>query len=389
MLNQSLSVQTSIADSLGTRLEKCIAPASEALCLPVECYTDLMVQQVELELIFQRKWLGIGHSGRFNAAGDYEALEIGGIPLIILRDGDGNLRVFANSCRHRGDRLLEGEGTCKTITCPFHKWSYKLDGSLAGVPQQKEFGAFERSEYGLVEFRAAEHCGFGFICLDHTTPDLSEQLGDFAEVHSPWPLDSLVPTRRRTFEVDCNWKIFLDVFNEYYHLPFVHPDSINSLYGKPDSGDIVSGAYASQYGSTSGTGALLEDQQDQALPQMPGLAESVSNGVRYTWVFPNMTFAVGNDALWIYEATPINPQRCFVTQTGCFPPQIVERPDFDEKVEPYYHRLDAAIDEDIPALVNQQRGLNSPFVQQGPFSPLLEANVASFAHWYARQLLQH
>jgi phenylpropionate dioxygenase-like ring-hydroxylating dioxygenase large terminal subunit len=99
-----------------------------------------------------------------------------------------------------------------------------------------------------------------------------------------------------------------------------------------------------------------------------------------------MTFAIGLDAMWVYEAYPIAVDKCFVTQTACFPPETVAQADFDELVEAYYHRLDAALAEDIPALVNQQRGLSCPETRQGRLQPLREANVASFARWYAGKM---
>ena len=374
-------------DRTRAKLENCIQPAEQALCIPPECYSDEAVLAEEIETIFKRGWVGIGHAGRFAKAGDYDAMEIGGVPLIILRDKEGALRCFANSCRHRSARLLEGQGNCTGIRCPFHSWAYKLDGSLAGVPHIENMPDFDRSQYGLIEFRAAEVAGLGFICMSADAPDIESHVGDLAQLHSPWPMDDLVPTRRYSFEVQCNWKTFLDVFNEYYHLPYVHADSIDSVYAPPQSSNNVSGAYASQYGETQGTGGLLEDQQKHALPDMPGLDMSVANGVRYTWVFPNMTFAAGSDALWIYETMPIDANSCRVTQTACFAKGTMELENFETAVEQYYIRLDAAIAEDIPALENQQIGLNSPFAEQGRFEPLREANVASFANWYARTML--
>ncbi len=374
------------AENIDDQLMGCIAPAEKASCLPPVCYSDEEFMQREMDMIFRRKWIAIGHAGRFSQTGDYEALDIGNVPVIVLRDKQGVLRAFSNSCRHRGARLLEGEGNCSGIRCPFHCWSYRLDGSLVGVPHSEGIEDFDKSHYGLIEFKAAEMNGLGFICLDKDAPDLEVQLGDFSKVHSPWPMDSLVPTRRRKFEVECNWKVFLDVFNEYYHLPFVHPNSVNAIYAKPQPADMVSGEYASQYGATEGTGGLLQSQQALAMPAMPGIDAAVSNGVRYTWVFPNMAFAAGRDALWIYEANPISARRCRVTMTACFPREMVAMADFESRVEHYYVRLDAAIAEDIPALENQQLGLNSPFARQGRFQPLLEANVAAFAQWYARQL---
>ena len=343
----------------------------------------------ETEAIFRRRWIGIGRADRFAASGDYESLEIGGAPAIVLRDKDAKLRAFANSCRHRGARLLDGAGNCRVIRCPFHTWSYRLDGTLTGAPHMEDAAGFHKADYGLVEFLAAESSGFAFVCLDDQAPRLAEQLGDFAELHAPWPLASLVTARRRSFEVACNWKTFLDVFNEYYHLPFVHPGTIAGVYAKPDQADAATGAYASQYGRTEGTGGLLEETQANALPAMPGLEPRVAGGARYTWVFPNMTFAAARDALWVYEANPIDARRCAVTQTTCFPREVAAAPEFEERAAHYYHRMDAALDEDIPALKNQQRGLNSPHARQGRFSPLREVNVASFARWYAGEVLAH
>jgi phenylpropionate dioxygenase-like ring-hydroxylating dioxygenase large terminal subunit len=373
--------------TVDSQLARCIAPAENASCLPPICYSNEAFRERETAAIFGRKWIGIGHAGRFGQSGDYETMTIADVPLIVLRDKKGVLRAFANSCRHRGARLLEGEGNCGGIKCPFHCWSYKLDGTLVGVPHSEDIEDFDKSKYGLLEFKAAESSGLAFVCLDPEAPSLEDQLGDFSETHSPWPMDTLVPTRRRSFEVNCNWKAFLDVFNEYYHLPFVHPETVNSLYNRPEPGDDVSGEYATQYGGTEGTGGLLEGQQDHALPTMPDLNPAVANGVRYTWVFPNMAFAAGRDAVWLYEATPINARRCHVTMTACFPRDVAAKPEFKDKVAHYYERLDAAIAEDIPALENQQFGLNSPFAMQGRVHPLLESNVAGFARWYARQLI--
>jgi phenylpropionate dioxygenase-like ring-hydroxylating dioxygenase large terminal subunit len=186
--------------------------------------------------------------------------------------------------------------------------------------------------------------------------------------------------------VNCNWKAFLEVFNEYYHLRYVHPNSIDSLYARPEPANATTGAYASQFGETQGTGALLEDQQAQALPPMPQLKGRWAEGARYTWIFPNMTFAAGKDSLWVYEAYPLGPHRCQVHQTICFPPETVARPDFAEKAAHYYARLDAALAEDVVALENQHAGLNSPLARPGRFSTLMEPNVASFASWYADRL---
>ncbi|XDZ65336.1 aromatic ring-hydroxylating dioxygenase subunit alpha [Alphaproteobacteria bacterium LSUCC0684] len=368
------------------KLSYCNKPLNEAWSLPPAAYTDPAVLDVEVDRIFRRHWICLGRADQVAGEGEYMCLDFAGQSIILIRDKGGNLRAFANTCRHRGARLLDGAGRIAGIRCPFHSWAYKLDGSLAGAPHMEAANGFCKSDFSLISYHVTERLGFIFVCLAETAPDLNEALGDFTAIHAPWPVENLISTRRQRFEVECNWKAFLEVFNEYYHLPFVHPDSIDDLYATPDPGDEVQGNFATQFGSTEGTGALLQTTQEKPLPLMPGLKDREAAGVRYTWIFPNMTFAAGVDALWMYEAYPLAANRCLVYQTACFPPETVQQNDFEDRVKAYYHRLDAALDEDIPALVNQQRGLSDPNARQGRFQPLLEPNVASFAKWYAREM---
>lgn len=372
--------------ALASTLSGCIAPPESAWSIPPSYYTDDGVAAAEIDALFRSGWIGVGRADQVSQPGDFVALDIADQSIILLRDREGILRAFANTCRHRGARLLEGEGNCRGIRCPFHSWAYKLDGTLAAAPHMEDVPGFARADNGLIAYRAEEILGFAFICLDFAAPDLVEVLGDFAAIHAPWPMDTLVSTRRTAITVECNWKAFIEVFNEYYHLPFVHPDSVDAIYNRPDTPEDVRGAFTSQFGSTEGTGGVLQTQQDRALPLIPGLSGREEAGVRYTWVFPNMTFAAGTDALWVYEAYPLGAGRCQVFQTACFPPETVALPEFEERVAAYYLRLDAALAEDIPALVNQQRGLACPDARQGRFQPDLEPNVAAFARWYAGRM---
>ena len=373
--------------------EHCALPAESAHSIPPVFYTSDELANAELETFFRGGWIGVGRADMVRQPGDYITLDLAGQNIILLRDEAGALRAHANSCRHRGTRLVDGSGSCKGLRCPFHCWYYKLDGTLKTAPRMEKACGFNKEDYGLVSYRAEERLGFAFICLsnhndgnhndgNHST-GIDDHLGDFADIHSPWPLDGLISVRRQEREVDCNWKAFLEVFNEYYHLPFVHAGSINAVYAKPDAADVVSGNYATQFGSTDGTGGLLQTEQHKSLPGIPGLSGRAKEGARYTWVFPNMTFAANLDALWCYEAYPLGASRCQVVQTACFPSETIDLPDFAEKSSAYLKRMDAALDEDIVALSNQQKGLACPDALPGRFQPELEPNVAAFARWYS------
>ena len=355
-----------------------------AMSLSPKLYCDPAVAEADLDLL-RRSWLAVGRSDLVTAEANICTVEVAGSPLILSRATDGALHAMANTCRHRGARLIDGTASCRTIQCPFHGWTYRTDGSLLAAPKMSEAAGFAVEDHGLVTHRAEERAGFIFVCLDPQTPALDEVLGDFAEVHSPWPLESLVTARRRELHVDCNWKAFLDVFNDYYHLPYVHRDSLGDMYQRPDPRDDTTGAFSTQFGTTAGTGALLKDEQEHALPPMPGLAEREAQGVRYTWVFPTMTFAAGADALWMYEAYPEGADRCRVVQTCCLPPTTLADPANVDKIEAYLRRLDAALDEDIEVLTSQHQGLSSPDARPGPLQPRLEPSVAAFAAWYRQE----
>lgn len=369
-----------------SRLDHVRGPIASAASLPPEAYTSASIADVETRAIFRKQWIGIGRADRVKAPGDFTTIDIAGIPVIVVRDSDGTLRAHANTCRHRGALLKQGDGNCKRLVCPFHAWTYALDGTLIGAPSMEKAPDFTKADYPLVSFRAAERDGFAFICMDEETPDIDTWIGDFSSIHQPWNLDNHVSTYRTEFEVACNWKTFLEVFNEYYHLPYVHPDSIDSVYKAPDPVDDVTGNYTTQFGETEGTGGLLESQQASALPINPSLEGRNRHGTRYTWVYPNMTFAASTEGTWIYETLPIAPDRCRVGMTVAFPRETTETEGFDEKSAIYVSRMHAAVDEDIPMLEQQQIGLTSPFARQGRFCEALEPSVANFAFWYADQI---
>ena len=376
-----------IEQKLLERIKLCKLSPPQRRSLPFECYWEDSVFIQEQKLIFANQWLGLGRADRLELRGEYEVFELCGQTLLLIRDQKKILRLYANTCRHRGTKLLDGTGQCQAISCPFHGWTYALDGNLKHAKTMSENPNFDFSEHSLIEYNLKEIQGFLFAFLGNQPTDLDTQLGDFSELHQPWSLNELITTRREVFEVQCNWKAFLDVFNEYYHLNNVHPTSINNIYYKPEESDKTSGDYASQFGLTSGTGALLEAQQLNALPKMVNLDEPWSLGARYSWVFPNMTFAAGQEAIWVYEANPITSERCQVRQSICFPKNTTELPDFKEKSHAYYQRLDDALDEDITTLENQQKGLHNSPSLQGQFSTLMEANVATFAQWYANKVI--
>ena len=368
-------------------LTRCAEPSDIQPTLPAACYVDPDIYAVEQQAVFRQGWVGVGRSDRWPQVGDYSAMELGGVPTVVVRAEDGRLRAWANTCSHRASQIMVGDGNCSRMRCRFHFWTYGLDGRLLAAPSMGRTPGFDAADHGLTEFALAEREGFVFVSFEADPVRIDTWLGDFSQLHAPWPVESLVTSRRREFTVDCNWKAFAEVFNEYYHLPYVHSASIDNIYNDPDDPEDVDGSYATHFGTTEGTGGLLEDDQDDALPVIEGLTGRPSQGVRYSWLFPNIVIATGSEAMWMYEVYPDGPDRCRCAQVVCFPQSTVDQDGFAERAEVYYERFDVAISEDIPMLEQQHAGMRSPFAKQGRFS-YLEPSVARFARWYAKRLLQ-
>jgi len=366
--------------------EGVLQPPSRAVSLPPQCYTSRGFLETELARAFRSAWASLGRADRVPAPGDYAALDLAGVPLILLRDKAGELRAYANCCRHRGTKLLSGQGHCRTVACPFHGWVYGLDGSLVHAPDMERAEGFAPSDYGLLALRLAERDGFVFVNPDGTAPPVDDWLGAFSRVHAPWRLGEMASARRREFEVVCNWKLFLEVFNEYYHLKAVHPRSIAGIYHAPDEPEDADGQFVTQFGSHDASSGLLVADRAEAFPPVPGLDGRNRSGTRYSWVFPNLTFAASAEAIWVYDVSPLAPDRTWVGMTCAFPPAAREIHDFAERAAAYYERLDVAIAEDVAVLELQQEGLASPLARSGRFSHL-EPNVARFERWLAERCL--
>jgi choline monooxygenase len=191
--------------------------------LPASWYTDAAIAERERHAIFARNWALFGPEHEVANPGDYVAQTVNGWPIVVLRDHDGALRAFHNVCRHRAAALFgEGAGACKTkITCPYHGWSYELDGRLALAPRFGE--KLDPEAMGLLALRVEVWRGCIFVCVDPDVPDLMTWLGSVPEFCAPYPqTDSFTYHGAFTVEGHANWKTYCDNTVEGYHLPFVH-----------------------------------------------------------------------------------------------------------------------------------------------------------------------
>lgn len=187
-------------------------------------YLDPAQFEREKRSLLSRTWQYAGHASELAAPGDFITHDVGGEALFTVRDHDGQVRTFYNVCMHRGHQLLEGSGTRRQIVCPYHAWSYRLDGSLRSAPHAEGRDGFDAADICLTEVRTEDFLGFYFVNLDADAPEMDEvfpgirsALGEFLPT-----IERMAPIERKKFVAESNWKVAVENYNECYHCKTAH-----------------------------------------------------------------------------------------------------------------------------------------------------------------------
>ena len=357
-------------------------PQLEAETLPPWCYTSQAFYEREVEQIFMQHWVFIGRSDCIPMPGDYLTLDLVNVPLIVVRDDDGVIRAFANTCRHRGTRLADGQGNCRAFTCPYHGWAYALDGRLISNAGMEQTSKLDNGAYGLLSIRLEIWDGFLFVNFAENGPNLAEQLVDLPSILVSHSLSDWVCTRRREYDLACNWKLCLENQRESYHVATVHRGTLSDQFPAqlPALGQWSGSHFAHEGTIAAKLGA------EKTLPRGSSLEGPASEGTFFIAIYPASFLVFTVDCMWWMEFQPFGPRRTKVVVGSCFPQSTVERPDFEEVVEAYYARLDASHPEDNDAAILQQRGLESPHAQPGRLS-VRETGVHVVDNWILDQVL--
>lgn len=353
-------------------------PAMEAETLPAWCYTSQEFYGAEVERIFMKVWNFIGRADHIPNPGDYFTLEFVGVPIIVVRDPAGDLRAFSNTCRHRGTQIVSGEGNCRAFKCPYHSWTYSLQGELLSAPEMHLTTNFDPSQYGLISIRLETWDGFLFINFDPESISLRAYLGDLPDRLASYNFSEMVCVRRKEFSLGCNWKVYVENAMESYHVQTVHRKTIQKQRREILPPETPHGQYVLLYTKHGGSRALLEG--DIGFPRITTLTGKAAEGTYYPLIFPSTMFGCTIDCMWYLELHPQGPSRTTLIVGSCFPRAMVERSDFNEVVPRYYKRWDTSIPEDNMISELQQRGLGSPFCVPGRFS-YLEPLVHTIDNW--------
>ena len=357
-------------------------PLLEASALPPWCYTGEDFYRREVERVFLRSWNFVGRADEVPEPGDYRVVDTVGESLIVIRGDDGEVRAFANSCTHRGTRLLDGAGSCRAVVCPYHGWAYARDGRLRGARDMDRSHGFDLAEHGLRPLRLEQWAGFLFVAFDDGIGPLSEWLGDLPERFAPYRYEDFVCVRRVSYDLACNWKSYLENAMEDYHTPVVHRGSIGAQDTVPED---TRGQWDAIFMESPRSIATLPEDKT-SLPWIEGLSGQPARGTFFTAIYPGTFFATAQDCMWWLNSLPQGPGRTIVEAGACFPRSTVERQDFETEVQKYYRRWDKSVPEDNAISERQHAGLSQRMARAGRLS-VHEPMVHAIGNWVLDRVL--
>src|SRR6266496_4082410 len=372
-----------------------------AKTLPQRYFVSPAVFAEEQEKVFSKQWVLVGHQSQIAKSGDYFTAEVAGESLIIVRDKRAEICGFYNVCRHRGSRLIENRKgqLSAAIQCPYHAWTYGLDGRLLGAPHMDDVLGFNKTDYSLHPVNVALWEGFIFVNLAEAgalTSVLSQRerrkqdgfvsledwFAPLAGKFARWNLPSLRSARRIEYDVRANWKLIFQNYSECYHCLGVHPELSKISPHDSAENDLIEGPFLGGFMRIASDKSLTISGHTCALP-VGDFGDEDFRFVFYYSIFPNMLMSLHPDYVMVHQLEPQSPERTLIFCDWFFNPEAFERNDFDpdDAVEFW----DMVNKQDWHVCELSQRGISSRVYEPGPYSAR-ESIPAAWDEYYVRQV---
>ena len=352
-----------------------------AKTLPAKYFVSDEIYRLETERVFETHWQCVGQSSAVREVGQSLLVQIAGESIIVVRTEEGTLRAFFNVCRHRGTQLCEtsGQKFRKSITCPYHAWSYDLNGDCTAAPNMSDLAGFAKSEYSLKQAAVAERHGFVFVSLAPNPPSVTEALGPLDARLADWNTAELIAAARLEYTVAANWKMLFQNYNECYHCPRVHPalnamSSYDTASNDIDAGPVLGGPMR----LSDGVGSMTTTGEACAAV-LPSLNEDDQRRVYYFTVFPTMFISPHPDFVLVHRLERLSPSSTEIVCEFLFHHDEVARRNFDPT--PAVEFWDETNKQDWHVCELSQKGVNSRAYEPGPYSNL-ECTLAAFDRHY-------
>jgi len=331
--------------------------------LPGRDHTSFEVWDEERERIWWGDWVAIGRSENVANPGDYMVHDLAGESVFVVRSAEGTLNGFYNVCSHRGTKFLDDDAcgnTRKAFKCPYHAWTYDLNGRLLGTPNVPETEFFDRTQYPLHGFAVDEYAGFVFVNLAAEPRPLMAALTQGTESITAFERFAMADLRigvRLVYEVEANWKIIVENYNECLHCPSVHPELVQVVplfrFGEVWDDQTRDGGNEMMDGATSFTMTGRSE-----LPPLPGALPEDMGRYYGSYQFPNLMLNIHPDCVMYYIGYPKGPGHTTVVSEYLFPPEVIADPE-RFKPEPVVELWDLISKQDWDVCARAQTGVGS------------------------------
>jgi Rieske 2Fe-2S family protein len=356
-------------------LARSLRPFGRSTMLPAAAYTDRDVHRWEQRHALAGSWVCLGRAEELPADGaTQQALTIGGIPVLLTRTAGGGgvdggkhgLRAFANTCPHRGHELLPDgcQARSRSMVCPYHAWSFGLDGRLIGAPRMREVSTFDPRAMALHPVPVVVWQGWVLVNADGAATPFAEHVGALDGLVAPYRPAELRLGGRHSYTLATNWKVVAENYHECYHCPLIHPELCEVT--PPDSGenyDLPGAWVGGSMDLREGAQTMSMDGRSLGVP-IPGVDP---RRVEYLGLFPNLLLSLHPDYIMAHRILPLAADRTFVECSFYFPAAAFERPGFDPAYAVDF--WDLTNREDWAACESVFRGISSPHFRPGPLAP--------------------
>lgn len=392
------------------RIRDLLASRRPGHSLPQALYNDPAMVEFDLHAVYFRSWLLAGFTCELPEPGCTSSIKVGPWPVLLVRARDGVIRAFHNSCRHRGAVLCK-EGLAKSprLVCPYHRWTYNLDGALMSAPRMPE--DFDATTHGLKPIACEVMAGVIYICMADTPPSFDTFRAEFTPLIAPHDIENAKVVHTEVLTEYANWKLVLENGRECYHCRTGHPELARSFpvdfgayfdYGEAEfakkfelrmaefglpTGPVGEDWWqAIRFPLNPGMASLTMDGQPASKVPMCRIGDGAIGSLRWA-LEPNMFAHATGDMVFMFSAMPVGPRETVVTAKWLVHKDAVEGVDYDLSTinEPWHttNLQDKALAE------NNQDGVDSPGYTPGPYSPDAEVLVLRFVDWYCKMALDY
>ena len=359
-----------------TEVEGTVAPFGSSSGLPTEAYRSQAVYDWETTRFFAGTWSCLGRIDDLLGPGQVRGVRVGGESVLLSREDD-EVRGFSNVCRHRGHELAPvGDAfDARLVRCPYHAWTYRFDGSLKTAPSFSGLLGFEESDYPLITVSVDTWGGWLFVNLDGAAPPLDEQVGNLTGMLAPYEPDGLAVGHRQEYEVEANWKVIVENYNECYHCTSIHP-ALCEVTPVDSGADLTpTGLWCGGTMDLKPHAATMSMDGLTPLQPLPGVTDELLRQVVYVTVFPNLLISAHPDYVLAHRLEPLSPTRTRIECAWLFPTAAVNDAGFDPGYAVDF--WDLTNHEDWAVCEGVQRGMANSGHRPGPLSSW-EATVYQF-----------